>query len=50
MELSLMEEKNSDWKTLDIAAPFIILAQGISRIGCDVFGYPTTSDPMGDKS
>ncbi|UTW70880.1 prolipoprotein diacylglyceryl transferase [Anaerobacillus sp. HL2] len=33
------------FKTLDIAAPFIILAQGISRIGCDVFGIPTSSDP-----
>lgn len=29
------------WQTLDIAAPAIILAQGISRIGCDVFGAPT---------
>jgi phosphatidylglycerol---prolipoprotein diacylglyceryl transferase len=34
------------WHTLDIAAPFIILAQGISRIGCDVFGFPTASDPL----
>lgn len=34
------------WKTLDLAAPFIILTQGISRIGCDVFGYPTSSDPL----
>lgn len=33
-------------RTLDIAAPFIILAQGISRIGCDVFGVPTSSDPL----
>jgi phosphatidylglycerol---prolipoprotein diacylglyceryl transferase len=28
------------WKVLDIAAPALILAQGISRIGCDVFGIP----------
>ncbi len=28
------------WQTLDIVAPAIILAQGISRIGCDVFGGP----------
>lgn len=28
------------WKTLDIVAPALILAQGISRIGCDVFGGP----------
>ena len=33
-------------KTLDVAAPFIILAQGISRIGCDVFGFATASDPL----
>ncbi len=31
------------WKTLDIAAPALILAQGISRIGCDVFGDPISS-------
>ncbi|OIJ18905.1 prolipoprotein diacylglyceryl transferase [Anaerobacillus alkalidiazotrophicus] len=34
------------WKTLDIVAPFIILAQGISRIGCDVFGVPTSGEPF----
>lgn len=28
------------WKTLNIIAPSLILAQGISRIGCDVFGGP----------
>ncbi|SDC46258.1 phosphatidylglycerol:prolipoprotein diacylglycerol transferase [Pelagirhabdus alkalitolerans] len=28
------------WKTLDIAGPGIILAQAISRIGCDIFGKP----------
>ena len=28
------------WETLDIVAPSLILAQGISRIGCDVFGGP----------
>lgn len=28
------------WQTLDLIAPSLILAQGISRIGCDVFGGP----------
>lgn len=31
------------WKTLDLVAPALILAQGISRIGCDVFGMPVSS-------
>lgn len=31
------------WKTLDVVAPSLILAQGISRIGCDVFGGPITN-------
>lgn len=31
------------WQTLDVVAPSIILAQGISRIGCDVFGGPISS-------
>lgn len=31
------------WETLDIVAPSLILAQGISRIGCDVFGGPISS-------
>lgn len=44
--LYLWKNKLPIGKTLDIAAPFIILAQGISRIGCDVFGYPTTNDPL----
>jgi len=44
--LFLRKKKLPIWKTLDIAAPFIILAQGISRIGCDVFGVPTVSDPL----
>ncbi|WP_367114259.1 hypothetical protein [Desulfuribacillus alkaliarsenatis] len=26
-----------------MAAPAVILAQGISRIGCDVFGAPVSS-------
>jgi phosphatidylglycerol---prolipoprotein diacylglyceryl transferase len=38
--LFLKKHKLSFWETLDIAAPGIILAQGISRIGCDVFGGP----------
>lgn len=42
--LFLRKKKIPILKTLDIAAPFIILAQGISRIGCDVFGVPTSSD------
>ncbi len=42
--LFLKKKKLPIWKTLDIAAPFIILAQGISRIGCDVFGAPISSD------
>lgn len=32
------------WQTLDLAAPSLILAQGISRIGCDIFGGPVSSD------
>jgi phosphatidylglycerol:prolipoprotein diacylglycerol transferase len=31
------------WETLDAVAPALILAQGISRIGCDVFGVPVAS-------
>lgn len=31
------------WRTLDLVAPALILAQGISRIGCDVFGMPVSS-------
>ncbi|OIJ15653.1 prolipoprotein diacylglyceryl transferase [Anaerobacillus arseniciselenatis] len=42
--LYLRKNKLPVLKTLDIAAPFIILAQGISRIGCDVFGAPTAAD------
>ncbi len=33
-------------KTFDIAAPFLILAQGIGIIGHNVFGLPTSSDPI----
>ncbi|WNF36488.1 prolipoprotein diacylglyceryl transferase [Bacillaceae bacterium IKA-2] len=44
--LFLRKKKLPIWKTLDIAAPFIILAQGISRIGCDVFGVPTLGEPL----
>jgi phosphatidylglycerol---prolipoprotein diacylglyceryl transferase len=44
--LYLRKKQLPIWKTLDVAAPFIILAQGISRIGCDVFGVPTSSDPL----
>jgi phosphatidylglycerol:prolipoprotein diacylglycerol transferase len=38
--LYLKRHKMPMWQTLDIAAPSIILAQGIGRIGCDVFGGP----------
>lgn len=38
--LFLRRHKFPIWKTLDIVAPGLILAQGISRIGCDVFGGP----------
>lgn len=31
------------WQTLDLVAPSLILAQGISRIGCDVFGGPISN-------
>ncbi|MCT8137724.1 prolipoprotein diacylglyceryl transferase [Anaerobacillus sp. CMMVII] len=44
--LYLKKKEIPIWRTLDIAVPFIILAQGISRIGCDVFGVPTMSDPL----
>ncbi|MFS1515495.1 prolipoprotein diacylglyceryl transferase [Bacillus sp. SCS-151] len=36
----LKRHKMPIWETLDIVAPALILAQGISRIGCDVFGGP----------
>nr|WP_295974095.1 prolipoprotein diacylglyceryl transferase [uncultured Bacillus sp.] len=39
----LKRHKIPIWKTLDIAAPSFILAQGISRIGCDVFGSPISN-------
>ncbi|MBM7541436.1 prolipoprotein diacylglyceryl transferase [Amphibacillus cookii] len=32
------------WKVLDIAAPALILAQAVSRIGCDVFGRPLSNN------
>ncbi|ASK61311.1 prolipoprotein diacylglyceryl transferase [Virgibacillus phasianinus] len=39
----LRRHKLPIWHTLDIVAPALILAQGISRIGCDVFGEPMSS-------
>lgn len=39
----LKKNKLPVWKTLDIVSPALILAQGISRIGCDVFGGPISS-------
>lgn len=42
--LFMKKKKLPVLETLDMAAPFIILAQGISRIGCDVFGAPISSD------
>lgn len=36
----LKHHKIPIWDTLDMVAPALILAQGISRIGCDVFGGP----------
>jgi phosphatidylglycerol:prolipoprotein diacylglycerol transferase len=41
--LFLKKHKLPIWQTLDIVAPSLILAQGISRIGCDVFGGPILS-------
>lgn len=41
--LFLKKHKFPIWHTLDLAAPAIILAQGISRIGCDVFGGPISA-------
>lgn len=41
--LLLKHYKIPIWKTLDLVAPFLILAQGIARIGCDVFGGPISS-------
>jgi phosphatidylglycerol:prolipoprotein diacylglycerol transferase len=38
--LFMKRHKMPIWQTLDVVAPSIILAQGISRIGCDVFGGP----------
>ena len=39
----LKKNKLPVWKTLDIVSPALILAQGISRIGCDVFGGPISN-------
>lgn len=39
----MKRHKMSVWQTLDLIAPSLILAQGISRIGCDVFGGPILS-------
>lgn len=39
----LKRHKMPIWETLDIVAPALIIAQGISRIGCDVFGGPISS-------
>lgn len=36
----MKRHKMSVWQTLDLIAPSLILAQGVSRIGCDVFGGP----------
>jgi phosphatidylglycerol---prolipoprotein diacylglyceryl transferase len=41
--LFLKKHKLPIWQTLDVVAPSLILAQGISRIGCDVFGGPISS-------
>lgn len=41
--LFLKRHKLPIWETLDVVAPALILAQGISRIGCDVFGGPLSS-------
>ncbi|MBV5134091.1 prolipoprotein diacylglyceryl transferase [Staphylococcus epidermidis] len=41
--LFLKHHKLPIWETLDIVAPALIIAQGISRIGCDVFGGPISS-------
>lgn len=40
----LRHHKIPIWQTLDIVAPALILAQGISRIGCDVFGGSISSN------
>lgn len=39
----LKRHKLPIWETFDVIAPSLILAQGISRIGCDVFGGPISS-------
>lgn len=39
----LKRHKIPVWEALDIVAPALIIAQGISRIGCDVFGGPISS-------
>lgn len=39
----LKRRKIPIWETLDMVAPALIIAQGISRIGCDVFGGPISS-------
>lgn len=39
----MKRHKLPTWQILDIVAPSLILAQGISRIGCDVFGAPVSS-------
>lgn len=40
----LRHHKIPFWGTMDIIAPALILAQGISRIGCDVYGGPISRD------
>ncbi|MDC3418139.1 prolipoprotein diacylglyceryl transferase [Aquibacillus salsiterrae] len=41
--LFMKKHKLPIFETLDVVAPSLILAQGISRIGCDVFGGPISS-------
>ncbi|MFB6469436.1 prolipoprotein diacylglyceryl transferase [Cytobacillus sp. Hz8] len=41
--LFLKHYKIPIWEVLDIVAPSLIIAQGISRIGCDVFGGPISN-------
>lgn len=40
----LRQKQENSWKLLDIVAPFLILALGISRIGSDIYGIPISKD------
>jgi phosphatidylglycerol---prolipoprotein diacylglyceryl transferase len=42
----LKKNNLAPWQTLDIVAPFLILALGISRIGHEVYGVPISNESL----